>query len=100
MMIAFSVMRHRAAHGLERRGGWINLLSLVDLADKIYNWLVWARVFGMVYNDDNSGRLSDRCSPDPTTPTAAGGLISEGSDGVIVTISTEGPDEGGAGLPW
>ncbi len=34
------------------------------------------------------------------TPPAAGGSISEGSDGVIVTIATEGPYAGGAGPPW
>jgi hypothetical protein len=66
----------------------------------IYDGLVWARVFGMAYNNDNGGWLSGHCSPDHTIQTAAGGLILEGSDGVIVTIATEGPDAGGAGLPW
>jgi hypothetical protein len=100
MMIAFSVMRHRAAHGLERRGGWIDSPSLVNLADGINDRIVRARVYGMAYDDDDGGRSSGRCRPDRTTPTAAGGSISEGSDGVIVTIATEGPDAGGAGPPW
>jgi hypothetical protein len=71
----------------EQRGGWIDSLFLVDLADGIYHGLVWAHVFGMAY---------DNC----TTPTAARRSISEGSDGVIVTIPTEGLDADGAGPPW
>ncbi len=100
MMIAFSVMRHCAAHGLKRRGGWIDSPSLVNLADGINNRIVRARVYGMAYDDDDGGRSLGRCRPDRTTPTAAGGSISEGSDGVIVTIATEGSDAGGAGPPW
>jgi hypothetical protein len=100
MMIAFSIMRHRAAHGLERRGGWIDSPSLVDLADGINNGIVQACVFRMAYDDEDSGRSSGRCRPDRTTPTAAGGSISEGSDGVIMTIATEGPDASGAVPPW
>ncbi len=74
--------------------------SLVDLADRIYDGLVQARVFGMAYEDDNGGRLSGRCRPDRITLPVAGGLISEGSDGVIVTIAMEGPDMGRAGQTW
>ncbi len=81
-------------------GGEIDSSSLVDLAEGIYDGLVRARVFGMAYNDDDGGRSSGRCRPYRTTPPATGGSISEGSDGVIVTIATEGPDAGGAGPPW
>jgi hypothetical protein len=85
---------------LEWRRGWINSLSLVNLAYGIYNGLVWVQVFGMVYDNDDGRWLSGHCRPDHTTPMAAGGLISEGLDGVIVTIATEDPDVGGAGPPW
>jgi hypothetical protein len=54
----------------------------------------------MAYNDNDGERSLGRCRPDRTTLPAAGGSISEGSDGVIVTIATEGPDAGGAGPPW
>ncbi len=100
MMIVFSIMRHRAARGLEWRGGWIDSPSLVNLADGINDGIIWVRVFGMAYDNDNGGQSSVRCHPDCTTPTAAGGSISEGLDGVIVTIATLGPDAGRAGPLW
>jgi hypothetical protein len=75
-------------------------LSLVDLADGIYHGLVWALVFGMAYDDDNGGWLLGRCHPNCTTLPVARGLISEGLDGVIVTITMEGPNVGGASPPW
>jgi hypothetical protein len=88
---------------LEQRRGQIDSSSLVNLADGIYEGLVQAHVFGMAYkmayDDKDGGRLSGCCRPDRTTPTVAGGLISEGLDGVIVTIAMEGPDLGGAGPP-
>jgi hypothetical protein len=85
---------------LEQRGGWINSSSLINLADGIYDRIIREHVFGMAYDNDDGGRLLGRCRPDRTTPTAAGGLILEGSDGVIVTIAMEGPDASEAGPLW
>ncbi len=76
------------------------MLSLVDLADGIYDRLVRARLFGIAYDDKDGGWSLGRCRPNRTTPPAAGGPISEGLDGVIMTIATEGSDAGGAGPPW